>query len=510
MTQQNQNLPYVYKHLVIVHGIGEQVPNETSLNFMNNFLRALPVGPGYQLEVDNLIGSLKTPVKKADQKEGSHASPGRFEPSFAVFTDASRKSQDAGQQRKIVIGFSEVYWQDITGEFLKEYHGAPPAPIFVWARSINTRLIREGRVFYTVRDAVDNLEAILKIVEKLALIFKQSKAFIDIINHFLGDVQMYTESQEIRQRINARFADVLARVPDAAARASQRFDATFDRPDIYVIAHSEGTVVSYGSLVDAAAAPERPEWFSFVRGLVTLGSPLDKHYSIWRNCFELHRYKGEPLPDKIRWFNYWDVSDPVGYGLSQLQPQPGLDPAKDSDAAKLFTICYDRGFARYLVPGLAHVGYWEDADIHENIIDKVTGIGTTRSDTLVESKWFGHGNIQERAAWVAYFLLRAVTLAAIFYFVCKLCAPLPARHSVQVLDQFPKGWRYFNEAGWLAGALFVAKYLWEMFAGHTGGIAQTARWLRRLVVAVWVLTLVMSPGTTRKAIRWTSPTRPGI
>ena len=31
-----------YKHIVIVHGIGEQQLNETGVDFMNEFCRALP------------------------------------------------------------------------------------------------------------------------------------------------------------------------------------------------------------------------------------------------------------------------------------------------------------------------------------------------------------------------------------------------------------------------------------------------------------------------------------
>jgi hypothetical protein len=465
-----------YKHLAIVHGIGDQVPNETSLIFMNSFLRALPTGPGYELQVDNLIGSLTLPGK-AEETAGGPESPKRFEPSVAVFTDHLNK-------RKAVIGFSEAYWQDITTGYIEANKGAPPIPIFVWANSINTRLLRDGRRFYTVRDAIDNLDAILKNVAQLATIFKQSATFLKIVNQFLGDVQMYTESAEVRAQINARFADTLQRVPKSYLDiVSKHLAEAWPPPEIYVVAHSEGTVVAYESLVKAAREEDNP-WFRHVKGLVTLGSPLDKHFTIWNNCFKLHRYAGPPLEEKIRWFNYWDVSDPVGYSLHALHPE-----RSDTDAGKLFTVRYDSGFARYAIPGLAHVQYWTDDGIQENIIDQVMGLGTTRADTTVKSRWFGAKGIQSGAAWGAYCLLRAITVALLFYFACHLLSWLPNTHPLEWLDQAPLPWKFANDAFWLAAPLLAGKALWELFARNTGWLGKAGLWLRDIDAALWMAAL---------------------
>src|SRR5215472_2280865 len=100
---------FIYKHIVIVHGIGDQVPNETALNFMNHFLRALPEGEGYKLDVDLLIQSVHPP-----DKERANA---QFDPSYVVFHKGSSA---------FVIGFSEVYWQDITDGFLTGREKIPP------------------------------------------------------------------------------------------------------------------------------------------------------------------------------------------------------------------------------------------------------------------------------------------------------------------------------------------------------------------------------------------------
>src|SRR5262249_46672661 len=89
--------PYRYKHLVIVHGIGDQVPNETSLNFMNQFLRALPRGQGFELQVDNLIESVDDVRTQSPGNPDPPPPPG-----FVVFASTAAKCN-------LVIVFTEVY-----------------------------------------------------------------------------------------------------------------------------------------------------------------------------------------------------------------------------------------------------------------------------------------------------------------------------------------------------------------------------------------------------------------
>ncbi len=464
--------PPVYKHIVIVHGIGDQVPNETSLNFMNQFLRALPVGTDYALNVHSLIQDVHAPHGRANA---------RFEPSFVEFSS---------RHRRYIIGFSEVFWQDITNSFLAGEEKRPPIPIFIWAHSINTRLLnRSAHDFYQARDAIDNLESMLGIVKWIALLSRRSRQFLDILNHFLGDVQMYTESSQIRKTIDERFCSVLSRVEECRKLTAAQLNCQFPgEPEIYIVAHSEGTVVSYRNLV--AARHSRAQWFGQVRGLVTLGSPLDKHYTIWNNVFSIDTGVTElPESARIRWFNYWDVSDPVGYGLAPL-----LDGAAgNTDASKLFTICYDRGFARYVIPGLAHVKYWEDSKIYENIIDKVMGMGSTR-DTRVTSRWFGHGPIQRIGDWAAYCVLRISAVGLAIFFLSHLM------QGVRLPWPFPTGWdSIWSEATLLLAPLLACKLLWEVYTRTMGWIAKAALLLRALLWAGWLL-LVLAVART-----WANP-----
>ena len=64
-------------------------------------------------------------------------------------------------------------------------------------------------------------------------------------------------------------------------------------PDIYIVAHSEGTVVSFLGLLQALSCPASAtptirarsqtstDWIQYVRGFMTIGSPIDKHIVLW-------------------------------------------------------------------------------------------------------------------------------------------------------------------------------------------------------------------------------------
>lgn len=365
----------LYKHLIIVHGIGDQKPNETGISFMSEFIRALPPEE-YEVIVDNLV-------------EGIDAD-NRPRPAFIIV----RRRQD-----HFVLGFSELYWQPITNKFVDD-NGQPPIPIFPWAHSINCRLRdrpdrkgkRTGLTFRRAREVIDNLEKLLKAVARLARIYKRSEMLNRALIRFGGDVQMYAESDEIRYQVNTEFLALMARVRTFAERVAQNpnYDLTGMDPSdttIYVVAHSEGTVVAVNSLLQAASLAEvrnaqivisageeewlqrysgsepTNKWLPRVRGLVTLGSPLDKHYTIWSHRFRSSVLR-HPLAEKIPWLNFWDTSDPVGYGLKSVFEN--VDE-READAEKVFAVKYDSGFSRYFVPVKAHVEYWRDSSIHRDI-----------------------------------------------------------------------------------------------------------------------------------------------
>jgi hypothetical protein len=422
-----------YKHLVIVHGIGDQLGNETSISFMNEFVRVLPPEIRGTVEVHNL-------VERIDFKEGAAARP--------AYVTFSAKGED------YLLAFSEVYWQPVPNDYLNDNNGNPPVPAFVWAHSINTRLLKGGPKYKTARSVIENLETMLGLLKRLAMIYKKSGILAGIVNKFLGDVQMYVESEDLREKINQRFLSVLRNVGFMRADISRRIKETDDKTleegtDIYIVSHSEGTVVSYNSLVKAAhereTDPSKHAWISSVRTLVTLGSPLDKHYTIWRNRFRTDELKKNPGNERIRWRNYWDRSDPVGYGLQVLFPTD-----KASDAKQMFTVVRDEAFTRYPVPGKAHVDYWEDEEIHADILSEVLEDRSHRSK--VKDKWWHH--LLVPIDYAAYMLGRLVTLALFLFFANKIISPLHKWMSTDFICSLP-GFPCDDPDSWQAAFLVL-------------------------------------------------------
>lgn len=557
---------YTYKHIVIVHGMGEAAPNETALGFMNEFIRALPDGEGYSVDVFNFVQSVDD-IKEAKEieptDEDAPLRPRRsFTPAYIIFKNGNTNH---------VIGFSEVYWKQIPDHYLEQNGGHLPIPISTWAHSINTRFmrgeIRSGgkkkslkknydihRRFRKINEVIDNVEKMLKILTRLAAIYKKSGELASVTRNYLGDVQMYAESDEIRQQINNRFLNVMSRIglfsKETAEELKRRHGnefRDFEEREIYVVAHSQGTVISYNSLVQAAMLIERTDkqreefpglfereeklieeikkealerakdkagkkagreaaeiaekeakaidWLPKVKGLVTFGTPIDKFYTIWENRFRRDNLKNE-RPEKIPWFNFWDHSDPFAYGLKVLFTKEDRSDDPNTDAKKLFNIIDDRGFSRYFIPALAHTKYWKDEAIYKDIIYRVMKLSKEDNPpTAVKTR--RRVQINRWLAYVGYFLGRIATLFFIVVFLNRFLYPLHKSWIRQSSEADSIGQWIFFVAAFIAPfaiiwALeeisFLCASLWEKFI----------KWVRKFFVVGWwvwafILCIMLSP-----------------
>lgn len=476
----------IHKHVVVVHGIGDQKPNETVIGFMNEFVRSLPDHIRDTVHVHNLLETVgagtATPSASSRALTSGH-------PAYLIL-------EDRGQ--KVLLSFSEVYWQPITNAYLAVNEGIPPIPIFTWAHSINTRMFHGGASFHIAREAIDNLEILLRLLRNLAVIYKKSGDFADITSKFLGDVEMYVESDEIRGKIDAEFIRVLARVhlffAEPGAHHKVRRDMRLQDdwpglsdPEIYIVAHSEGTVISYASLVQAASEreknPSRHAWLPRVSGLVTMGSPLDKHYSIWDTRFPLDILQHD-TGLRIPWFNYWDRSDPVAYGLKTLKPN---DPQRTTDASKLFAVKFDKGFIRYSLPGKAHIDYWHDKAVYTDIVQAVMGLGGTHQPKAA-SQWWGKDWLLWIGDRLGYAAVRVVTLGALIFFLNGLLRPVRrfsgwAGNLLSLLPhlslEVPRFWIY---SFWVFAPLLLAKWLGDFNAEREDPLL---RFIRNAILAAW-------------------------
>jgi len=199
-----------------------------------------------------------------------------------------------------------------------------------------------------------------------------------MLDDYLGDVQIVTEFKAHREMILNEFRRVMEDARELAPKA-----------EIYIVAHSEGTVVSLLGLLEALSAKTPPAWVKQVRGLMTLGSPIDKHLTLWpelwRN-FENPNPSEQPAPEPnaqsdsaiqgrsenqdklIEWYNYYDKGDPVGYKLEEARAWLSLHKW---DKAFDFKDENDIGFWRYPLPGKAHVDYWKDEEVFGHFIKNV-------------------------------------------------------------------------------------------------------------------------------------------
>ncbi|MCH7499820.1 MAG: hypothetical protein IH886_07395 [Nitrospinae bacterium] len=128
------------------------------------------------------------------------------------------------------------------------------------------------------------------------------------------------------------------------------------------------------------------EWKDNVDSYITLGSPIDKFLVLWWLNYQylnLDKWKmiGEKRTkdgvEKIKHFNYTDEQDPVGHALDKFQ---------DTQAFKsIFKKVEDRVFNRYVLPGVAHLKYWEDLELFRHIAHKAVD---QINPPIKEPRWF--------------------------------------------------------------------------------------------------------------------------
>ncbi len=375
------------KVVVAVHGIGDQYLNATIQTVVSAFCRYADFPSTVPL--------------------------GHF-PSLSGGEDRIRAFQLTGPPEPKEplgdIGFVEVYWADIPRKLQREGYVIEEAK--AWARTVverfraryqqsaesldaTTPLQSAARLRLGCGDYLAGADAIEQMIQTFAvldnLLFIADRAGIvkfnlaELLTTYLGDVQIVADFQQHRQEILKKFRDVMDRI-----------DLT-NNPEIYIIAHSEGTVVAFMGLLEAMCHPaeppasysaidrrpllkpnpseeDLPEWAAHVRGFMTIGSPIDKHLVLWPEIWdpvqtphpELHPREAH---EKIEWRNYYDYGDPVGFRLDTAHQWLG-----DHGWSKVFNFDldkHDHGFGRYLLPGAAHNDYWRDEAVFRHFIQDV-------------------------------------------------------------------------------------------------------------------------------------------
>ncbi len=307
------------------------------------------------------------------------------------------------------IGFIEVYWADIPRALQKEGYVIEESK--AWARTVvgrvrarfgecasdldaqgpnqqRLRLRLRQEDYFAGADAIEEMIETFAVLDNLLFIAEKAgvlKFDLDaLLTQYIGDVQIVADFAGYRRAILDKFNQVLQEVHDANPKA-----------EIYVVAHSEGTVVAFMGLLEAMCEPSRPapaakdqaaalgseppDWVQQIRGFMTFGSPIDKHLVLWPDIWDYLQTPHRGLPrlrpagpkKAIRWRNYYDYGDPVGFRL---------DTAREWMESHLwspyfdFNGQHDYGFGRYLLPGAAHNEYWGDTAVFGHFIHTVMDV----------------------------------------------------------------------------------------------------------------------------------------
>jgi hypothetical protein len=356
----------IEKVVVAIHGIGSQTRSSTIREVVRQFgdrqKKKLPLMP---------LGFF------------------HFDPGFSTLV--SRLSND-GDDPLSRIGFVEVFWADIPRGVVQKKDTLEETK--AWGRTIVSRAqaLYESKEtqtgtklvpadFTLAAGVVEEVVEAMAVLENLCTLADKAGIFkfdlASLLRDYVDDVQVVAEFEPFRREILLCFHKTMAGIERAFRNCN------YPLPEIFIVAHSEGTVVSFLGLLEALsglpipdpeAAPGQPStistgWIGRVRGYMTIGSPIDKHLVLWPRLWDQVRGKLKlSEPPQIKWRNYYDHGDPIGFKLDTarefLREQQCSVFEFDGDK-------HDFGFSRYPLPGKAHNDYWKDADVFGHFIDDV-------------------------------------------------------------------------------------------------------------------------------------------
>jgi hypothetical protein len=334
--------PRVKKVIVAVHGVGDQYSYATLQSVVNQFC--------------SFYG------------QPSAMPLGSFHTGQVAFSIHPPYPQDPFER----LAFSEVYWAKIPRAVVDDKHTMEESK--KWAVTIVERLRMRWKTtgskggcrdadFDLVKLVLGEMIQTLAVLERLCYIADRAGVFTfdlrKLLDDYLGDVQIVAEFGTERLKILKAFDTVMTRVHKAYPSA-----------EIFIIAHSEGTVVSLLGITQAGLAQQTPDWLERVRGFMTIGSPIDKHMILWPELFPATPPTWTPPNDKtkIEWRNYYDRADPIGFSLDDARMWL---TACQWDKVFNFSVSDDFGFDRYPFPGKAHVDYWTDPAVFGHFIETV-------------------------------------------------------------------------------------------------------------------------------------------
>lgn len=366
------------KLVIAVHGMGDQSRNDMVRCVSSLFAQVFADKTGIDTQAIHLPQGLWEGRDTQNPAEDDMIS-------YAPAAEHAAELQELAD-----MAFAEIYWADIPRE-IEDAHRLEPSP--QWAASVVDRLRQRndlmrsysGSDVTTGATVVEEVAETLNILSRVLIPLEKAGSFTfdlgRILNQYLGDVQQVADYAYVRDSILKRFRERI----DHLAQISKA-------EEIHFVAHSEGTVLTLRTLLRAmnsrqGESPVAPAWLDRVRSLTTLGSPIDKHLFLWPEMWgwlaegeeevsstpvedrgpllDERRTHWHPLPTKVRWRNYYDYADPVGYDLDTIREKLELWGCPNFE----FKSDDDYGFRRYPLAGMAHIEYFNDPQLFRHIYD---------------------------------------------------------------------------------------------------------------------------------------------
>lgn len=333
------------------------------------------------------------------------------------------------------VVFGEVYWADIPRGPVA--HGYTLEEAKKWACAVVERLrthdLQAGSFYQPrfhcqfARTVISQLAEGIGVLGRLCFLGEKAGLISfhldELLINYLGDVQVFTEFQNYRRQILDTFHALM-----------QGIHQRYPNGEIYVIAHSEGSVIAFLAMLEAirgrksgvghaAGQPLDAPWANSFRGLMTIGSPIGKHQLLWPWLWDhldgLPALPplpgGEPAPARptIRWCNYYDYGDPVGFNLQNARNwllSNGWHSIFDFGAGNVGDI----GFTRYPFPGKAHTDYWNDERVFAHFLGTVVWPQTVAGAPQHPSTHWGSWLVSR---CFPYLLVLAILLLGTYFLV---------------------------------------------------------------------------------------------
>jgi hypothetical protein len=447
--EPSASLPRIHA-VVTIHGMGDPRPNSTLAPVAERFAWSCGMEPsrsrGETLSLGMLTGrtGIQEPLDSgfapALQLKGVRLKPFGPDENCPIFPIP-------GLWEDHDLYFADLFWSPVTDKAFDQTGDA----LEPWTKGLINRLYRkqlhvqekpkeEKENYWWVVDSLTLLQKTLVVAEKMASL--RFKKITDLVfGKYLGDVQLYGESPNIRGKAVKVFHETMA-----GLHAQLRARHPNAQIEYTLLAHSLGTVLTFDALLSAMARPELlaqpasgdpgqlpfpgyhakgknlPDlgWSQHVRALVTLGSPIDKFLTLWWHNYDYltcpEKWMRNDLP-RVKHYNFCDEQDPVGHNLDLARTAPAYKALFVPDPEGKNDLLYNH--TPYA--GYAHIDYWKDQSLFDLIHRRVVApdAKTGPEDISDEDKAQFPMTSPQVTKWIKrlHFLVLPALLALVTHFV---------------------------------------------------------------------------------------------